>query len=155
GRRRRHARGAELEAFDALGASVEFQLPPAGQRTLLVTSAVPGDGRAEVTARLGESLAETGHPPLLVDAPPRYGTLSEFFGVAAGPGLRGLLGAGTRGEKDVVTNALAEARVNERLWVLAGGERTASSSRSLGGDGAALETLFAELSRHAFDYVVV
>ena len=51
--------------------------------------------------------------------------------------------------------ALASSRVTGRLSVLANGERAPRPSRLFAGDGAAAMTVFDELSRHPFDYVIV
>jgi capsular exopolysaccharide synthesis family protein len=159
GRRRWHARGLELEAYEALGASFEFQLPAAEhQRSILVTSAVSGEGRSEVSARLAQALADSGHSTLLVDADPRYPTIHEFFGLPAGLGLGGLVRA-VRSEgrnlHDVVDDALANAHLTDRLSVLTGGERAARPSRLLAGDGSEVAAILDELSHRPFDYVVI
>jgi capsular exopolysaccharide synthesis family protein len=159
GRRRRHARGRELEAYEALSASIEFQLPATKQRTILITSALSGEGKSEVTARLGQALAEAGHSTLLLDADLRRPSLHEFFPTEAALGLRGLLGAvragGAGTPAEVVEQALAVARVTNRLFVLASGERAARPPRLLGGDGSEAMAIFDEFSRRDFDYVLV
>jgi len=157
-RGRRHARGRELEAYEALSATIEFQLPATTQRTILVTSALPGEGKTQVTARLGQALAAAGHPTLLVDADLRRPALHEFFPGDNSMGLAGLLSAvnGSDGAPPgLMDEALTSSRVTGRLSVLASGERAPRPSRLFAGDGAAAMTIFDELSRHPFDYVIV
>jgi capsular exopolysaccharide synthesis family protein len=60
-------------------------------KTLLVTSAVPGEGKSTVTANLAQSLALGGARVLLIDADPRKGTLHKLFGVPSEPGFMDLL----------------------------------------------------------------
>jgi succinoglycan biosynthesis transport protein ExoP len=158
-RRRRHIRGSELEAYDSLTASLEFQLPPTKQRTLLVTSALPGEGKSEVTARLGQALVHAGHSTLLVDADLRRPALHEFFDTPEGPGLPGLLrnvqSNGDSGASTLVEKALADARVSDRLSVLTTAETSPGRARLLGGDGGEALAIFDELSRYPFEYIIV
>src|SRR5207237_9850288 len=51
--------------------------------------------------------------------------------------------------------ALTSPRVTGRLAGLGRGERAPRPSRLFAGDGAAAMTIFDELSRHPFDYVIV
>ena len=87
-RRRALLTAAENEAYQALRASLEVAVPPTEQRTLLISSAVHGEGKTTVTARLGRALAESGHSTLLVSADLRRPQLHHQFGVpnAAGVG---------------------------------------------------------------------
>jgi capsular exopolysaccharide synthesis family protein len=157
--RRRHVRGSELAAYDSLSAALEFQLPPTKQRTLLVTSALPGEGKTEVTARLGQALAHAGHSTLLVDADLRRPALHELFQTGAGPGFHGLLRAigsdGEEGTAALVGRALADSRVTDRLSVLTTTDAVPGRSRLLGGDGGEALAIFDELARKPFEYVIV
>jgi receptor protein-tyrosine kinase len=152
--RRGQPRGFELEAYEALSASIEFQLPPVKQRTLLVTSAIAGEGKTEVAARLGEALAEAGHPTLLIDGDLRRPSLHEFFHLQPGDGLRGLVEAVNRGDADGgVENILARSHLTDSLSVVSGAGRAAGPSRVLGRRDA--PALFAELARRPFEYVLL
>ena len=77
---------AEDEAYDGLRAALEFRLPAGSQHVLLVTSALPGEGKSTVTAGLGRALALAGHRTLLVSANLRRPTLDELFGLGNAPG---------------------------------------------------------------------
>jgi Mrp family chromosome partitioning ATPase len=50
-------------------------------RTILVTSAYPGEGKSTVVANLGRSLAQSGQSTLLIDADLRRPVLHTFFGI--------------------------------------------------------------------------
>jgi capsular exopolysaccharide synthesis family protein len=63
-------------------------------RVLLVTSAIPHEGKSTLAANLARTLAFAGLRVLLVDADLRCGLLHELFGVAQGPGLTDLLAQG-------------------------------------------------------------
>jgi len=56
-------------------------------RTIVVTSAVPGDGKSTTSANLAITLAQSGARVLLIDADLRRGRQHEFFSVSASPGL--------------------------------------------------------------------
>lgn len=76
------SRHALLECFRTLRSSIIF-LPVDGVRpkTLLVTSATPGEGKTTISSNLAISLAFSGAKTLLVDGDLRRGRLHEVFGV--------------------------------------------------------------------------
>jgi capsular exopolysaccharide synthesis family protein len=55
-------------------------LPDGNVRSLIVTSAAPGDGKSTIVANLGRSLAQPGRKVILVDADLRAPSLHTFFG---------------------------------------------------------------------------
>lgn len=76
------SRHALLECFRTLRSSIIF-LPVDGVRpkTLLVTSATPGEGKTTISSNLAISLAFSGAKTLLVDGDLRRGRLHEVFGI--------------------------------------------------------------------------
>jgi capsular exopolysaccharide synthesis family protein len=92
---------ALLEAFHGLRTSVLLSTAEAPPRTLLVSSARPGEGKTTVAANLAISLAQLGDPVLLIDADLRRPSLHNFFGVSAPHGLVGFL-TGHEHWKDLV-----------------------------------------------------
>ena len=64
-------------------------------KILLVTSAVPNEGKSTIAANLAETLALGGARVLLVDGDMRKGRLHEFLGLQSGPGLSELLTNGS------------------------------------------------------------
>jgi polysaccharide biosynthesis transport protein len=87
--RRRILSGLENEAYDTLQASVRLLgAPDSGtQRTILITSAVHGEGKTTVVARLGRSLARAGQKTLLIAGDLRSPTLHQHLGLPPSPGL--------------------------------------------------------------------
>jgi succinoglycan biosynthesis transport protein ExoP len=75
------------EAIRALRTSILHELPASKGRTLLVTSAVGGDGKTTVVYNLAIALAQQGGKVLLVDADIRNPDLHRMFGTALSPGL--------------------------------------------------------------------
>lgn len=85
-------RGSEEgEAIHALRATLE--LDPGGPLTgtVLVTSALTGEGRSTTAANLAIALAQTGHRVAVVDLDFRRPSLARLFGVPPTPGIQDVL----------------------------------------------------------------
>ena len=151
---------ADDEAYDGLRAALEFRLPAGSQHVLLVTSALPGEGKSTVTAGLGRALALAGHRTLLVSANLRRPTLDELFGFGEVPGLANVLNAyHQNGQTDAgalierTVRPVPEALGPEELQLLPSGSASASPVRLL--STGALVTFFDQLGRSDYDYVLV
>jgi capsular exopolysaccharide synthesis family protein len=80
------------ESFRALRSALLFMGPAQERfRTILVTSAMPSEGKSTVAANLARSLAFGGSRVVLVDGDLRTGTLHETLGLPSEPGLGQLL----------------------------------------------------------------
>lgn len=125
GSRRRRALmfAAENEAYQALRTAVELALPADRQRVLLVTSALHGEGKTTVAARLGTALAQAGHKTMLVSADLRRPELHTRFGLPLGPGFAEVLGelqSGRPGEaEEILRETLHQVRLPARRRMLA------------------------------------
>ena len=75
------------EAFRALRTTIRFQAEEHGQKSLLVTSAAPGEGKSLVAANLASALAQMGLCVALIDANVRTPSLHAAFDVSQEPGL--------------------------------------------------------------------
>lgn len=81
-------RHAFREAFRNLRSSLLYMSSEAQHpKTLLVTSAIPNEGKSVTAANLAITLAHAGGRTLLVDADLRKGVQHERFGVESTPGL--------------------------------------------------------------------
>jgi len=80
------------ESFRTIRSSILY-LPMAGARpkSLIVTSAVPGEGKSTVSANLAITLSFLGCKTLLVDADLRRGKLHSAFGISGATGLAEVL----------------------------------------------------------------
>ena len=151
----------EYEAYQTLQASLRLQLPPDRQRTVLVTSALHGEGKTEVTAALGLVLAQAGQRTWLVSADMRWPRLHELFDVAQTPGLAEVLAGGRRGGEAAVAELVgarkASGRSEEsnggRLHVLASGQKPPDPAQLLAGD--ALDGFFDGVKESDYDYVLL
>ena len=92
------------DAYDWLHTSLLFARPDGETRTLLVTSALPGDGKTTTAVNFALTLAQRGLKVLLIDADLRRGGVGQVLNSAAGPGLAELL-AGTARVEEAVREA--------------------------------------------------
>lgn len=135
------------EAYRNLRSALLY-LPWEGQRpkVLLITSALPGEGKSTVAANLARTLALGGSRVLLVDGDLRRGFLHRKLGKPARPGFGDLLQEPATWASSLQTNGVAN------LWFLPRG-----SSMGNPGDlllGPALEQVLTRC-RQEFDYVLI
>ena len=79
------------EAFKMVRTNVLFSSAENGLRSLVVTSAGPGEGKSLISANIAIALAQAGQRVLLVDADMRRPRVHEIFDSAQEPGLSNLL----------------------------------------------------------------
>lgn len=79
------------EAFRRVNTNLQFSGPPEWQRTLLITSARPEDGKTAVAVNMARTLANGGHRVLLIDCNFRRPALHRIFGQKRDEGLSNLL----------------------------------------------------------------
>lgn len=84
-------RSTAAEAFRGLRTSVLFSSGVRSLKTLVITSAGPGDGKTTVSANLAASFAQQGIRTLLIDADLRRPVLHRAFQRKQTPGLSDLL----------------------------------------------------------------
>jgi succinoglycan biosynthesis transport protein ExoP len=82
---------AGAEGYRRLRANLRALSAEDELRSLVVSSAVPGEGKTEVVANLGVSLAQAGERVVVVDANLRSPRLGELLGVRSSIGLTDLL----------------------------------------------------------------
>jgi polysaccharide biosynthesis transport protein len=75
------------ESVRAVCASILLSQSDREIRVILVTSAIPAEGKTTVVCELGRALADSGAKTLLVDADMRKPALSEAFGIDSPDGL--------------------------------------------------------------------
>jgi capsular exopolysaccharide synthesis family protein len=92
----------EAEAYGRLATNLRFFNFDRQVKTVLVTSAVPEEGKTTVTLRLAAALAGAGQGVLAVEADLRRPTFTDYFSIQFPHGLSGVLIGATPFE-DVVT----------------------------------------------------
>jgi capsular exopolysaccharide synthesis family protein len=143
----------EYEAYQTLQAAVRRQLPPTTQRTVLVTSALHGEGKTEVTAALGLVLSQANLRTWLVSADMRRPKLHELFDVEQTPGLSEVLVGAQNGGSDEIFQLSAARSGAGRLHVLASGRTPPDPAQLLASD--ALDGFFEEVQQSEYDYVLL
>ncbi|MCH7812955.1 MAG: hypothetical protein IID40_02935, partial [Planctomycetes bacterium] len=84
------------EAFRTIRTNLQFSAPSERQRTLLITSPRPQDGKTTIASNLAASLAQAGRRVLLIDANFRRPALGAIYPPDGQQGLSNLLvGEGT------------------------------------------------------------
>jgi polysaccharide biosynthesis transport protein len=114
-------------------------------RTLLVTSAEPGEGKTVAVANIGVSLARLRQRVLVVDGDLRKPRLHELFGEEQQPGLANVL-TGNTTPRDVRKTKIPG------LWLMPAGSLKQNPADLLGSER--LEKLVVYLRQH-FDWVII
>ena len=153
GHRPRALSSAEYEAYQTLQASLRQRLPETGQRTVLITSALHGEGKTEVTAALGLVLSQALHRTWLVSADMRWPKLHELFDVDQTPGFSEVLAGAHNGGSEGIFELSAARTGSGRLHVLASGHTPSDPAQLLASD--ALDSFFQEVEESEYDYVLL
>ncbi|MGE3957923.1 MAG: GumC family protein [Vicinamibacterales bacterium] len=103
------------EAFKTVRTNVLFSSAEDGLRTLVVTSAGPGEGKSICSANIAIALAQTGLRVLLVDADMRRPRVHEIFESPEEPGLSNLLTGNAK-----ASEAIQKSKV-PGLWLMPAG----------------------------------
>jgi capsular exopolysaccharide synthesis family protein len=153
GHRPQTLRAVEYEAYQTLQAALRRRLPPTGQRVVLVTSALQGEGKTEVTAALGLVLSQAIQRTWLVSADMRWPRLHELFDVEQTPGLAEVLDGSRNGGSDGIFELSAARSGSGRLHVLASGRTPPDPAQLLSSD--ALDGFFERMRESEYDYVLL
>jgi capsular polysaccharide biosynthesis protein/Mrp family chromosome partitioning ATPase len=161
------------EALDLLRANVQFaQASPSGG-TIVVTSALPEDGKTTVVANLGMTLALAGHDVICVEADLHRPMLLEYLDVREGiygltdvvAGRIGLdralqsvslplMSSNGAGEPERPRSNAPDATATGRLRVLGTGRKPERPGAFLGAGRGQIVKLMEQLAREA-DYVLL
>ena len=87
------------EAFKSIRTNVLFSSAEEGTRSIVVTSAGPGEGKSVVASNLAMALAQAGQRVLLIDADMRRPRVHEIFGGDQEPGLSNALSGQRQGQR--------------------------------------------------------
>lgn len=143
---RDHPRSLVAEAFRQIRAGLQFSAPIERQKTVLVASPNPSDGRTTIACNLSAALAQAGRRVLLVDANLRRPGLQGVFTGLRPKGLSNILiGDGTLAD-GVSPSGIA------RLDVLGTGPLPPNPAELLGGER--FRSLLAEAAA-SYDQVII
>ncbi len=141
------ARHVFAESYRNVRSSIFF-MPYEGPRpkTLLITSAVPSEGKSTIAANLAITMALSGARTLLIDADLRRGALRETFGISSKIGFSEVLKQEVNWREVVVPTSYAN------LFILPRGKTLSQPSEHLLRDSteAFLREVYDE-----YDYIVI
>lgn len=134
------------ESVRLLRIRVEKELREQDRKVLLVSSAIPGEGKTTVAANLAVSLAYKGKRTLLVDCDLRNPSVAAIFGKGNELGLSAYL------NKEVEAQKIICPLDPQNFYAVFGGTPVSNASELL----AREETRdFIEAAREIFDYIVL
>ncbi|RUM38183.1 MAG: hypothetical protein DSY58_02640 [Desulfobulbus sp.] len=123
-------RGTVAESFRALRTKILYPEEGRRIRSVLVTSAGPGEGKSFVTANLGVAFAQgMDHKALMINCDLRRPSLESLFGVPNERGLADYLGSGDDYNKLIVNVGV------EKLSILPSGRPPVNPAELLGASG--------------------
>lgn len=139
-------RNPRAEAFRSLRTNLRFVNVDGDERTFVVTSAVPGEGKSTTTANLALALAESGARVVIIEGDLRLPKLAKYLGIEGSVGLT-----------DVLIGRVPLADVLQKwgtrdLYVLPAGQVPPNPSELLGSD--AMVSLLRALSEQV-DYILI
>jgi capsular exopolysaccharide synthesis family protein len=145
---------AAREAFNGLHANVAVVTTPAPGRMVIVTSALPGDGKTTVAVNFAGTLARLGQKVLLVDGDLRRGVIHAALRLPRAPGFSDVLSgvSDLGGALRTMPTAGGPTGGGRILHVLTSGTLTSDPTQVLG--PGRMDALLERLSNE-FDWVIV
>lgn len=134
------------EMYRRLRSNFLFSMPDKKNKSVLITSSNPQEGKSVTTANLGAVLAQSGKQVLLIDADLRRPNLDVFFGITGTPGLSDYI-IGNAEYDDVIYPTIAE-----NLAVVPAGSQVPNPSEIVGSD---MFRSFYEKCIAEYDYVII
>ncbi|MBY4272410.1 polysaccharide biosynthesis tyrosine autokinase [Rhodococcus fascians] len=140
------AQSSSAEAFRELRTNLQFLEVDHPPRVIVVTSAIPSEGKTTTAVNLAVALAEAGHHVALVEGDLRRPRVSKYMGLIGSVGMSTVL-AGQATVEEVL-----QPTKYEGLQAMASGPIPPNPSELLGSEAS--RALLVEL-RSRFDYVIV
>ncbi|MFY2791572.1 polysaccharide biosynthesis tyrosine autokinase [Rhodococcus sp. MALMAid1271] len=140
------AQSSSAEAFRELRTNLQFLEVDHPPRVIVVTSAIPSEGKTTTAVNLAVALAEAGHHVVLVEGDLRRPRISKYLGLIGAVGLSTVLAGQAR------VDEVLQPTKYEGLQAMASGPIPPNPSELLGSEAS--RAVLAEL-RSKFDYVIV
>jgi capsular exopolysaccharide synthesis family protein len=134
------------EAFKTVRTNVLFSSAEDGMRSLVVTSAGPGEGKSVVASNLAIAMAQASQRVLLIDADMRRPRVHEIFGISQEPGLSNVLAGNAKTSEGIRKTTTAG------LWLMPAGHIPPNPAELLG--SKRYGDFIASLGVH-FDWVII
>jgi receptor protein-tyrosine kinase len=126
------------ESFRSLRTSIELASVDAPPRVIVVTSAMPGEGKSTVVRNLALALCEGGKRVVVVDLDLRNPSLGKLFRVWTGPGFTDVLRGSVRGDVAIHPIATSLPTIEEfvsRNGFNGGGYQNGNGNGHVNGNG--------------------
>jgi polysaccharide biosynthesis transport protein len=137
--------GQRAEAFRRLRTNLRFLTVSGRPQSIVITSALPGEGKTTTTINLALAIADTGTSVIIVDADLRRPSVADYMGLEGNAGLTSvLIGAASVAE--------VAQTWSSSLSVLPSGPVPPNPSELLGSE--AMERLLSELAK-VYEVVLV
>lgn len=134
------------ESYRTIRAALMLAQAEKPPQVILLTSALPGEGKTVMTLNLGIALAQGGHTVLVIDADLRKGRCHELLNLQAYRGLADVLAGRLELEKGVQQTTV------DRLFLLPRGARPPNPVELLGSDK--MKEVLGAL-RQRFDFILI
>ncbi len=141
-----HSGTPRAEAFRRLRTNLQYVAVDRKPRSIVVTSARPGDGKSSTACNLAISLAQAGRRVVLVEADLRRPSFGKYLNIEPGAGLTSVL----TGAADVME--VLQPWGSDGLLVLASGPIPPNPAEILGSRG--MTDVLRQLNSE-FDYVII
>lgn len=141
-----HPRSMQAEAYRSLRTNLQFLGLTSENRSVLLTSSLPGEGKTSSAINLAHVITQAGNRVLLIDADLRRPSVAEYLGLEGSAGLTTVL----IGEADI--EDVAQPLETEGLEALASGPIPPNPSELLGSKN--MQNLLKD-AMAKYDYVVV
>ncbi len=138
---------AYKESYNILRTNVIFSLKSSqkSQKTIAISSAVPGEGKSSISSNLGISLSKSNCKVIVIDADMRNPSQHKNFKVPNKQGLSDVIAGNVEFEKAVI-------KIDENLDLLTGGVIPPNPSELLG--STHMDQLIKKLET-IYDYIVI
>lgn len=133
------------EAYRSFRTNFQFATIQLNPKTIMVTSAVPGEGKTTTAVNLAVTMADRGMRVLIVDTDLRRPNVHKVLKIERGPGLADVLR-----ERIPIRKVIRPTRV-ENLWIITSGRVPPNPSELIG--SARMKRLMLELGQ-TFDLVI-
>jgi capsular exopolysaccharide synthesis family protein len=137
---------AYAEALKSVRTSLRFSNAGHIPKIIMVTSAIPSEGKTIFAASLAQSFARSGARSMLIDCDLRHPTIGKLFDVQRGPGLVSYF----EGKSDLAD--LIRSDANSRLDLITADERPVDPQELL--DSQHMRDALAQLAT-GYDYIVL
>ncbi len=139
------------ESFRSIRTNIYFSGEKDEIKSLVISSAVPKEGKTVFSSNLASTIAQDGKRVLLVDADLRRPSIHAGFGLERGPGLTNMLVEGRPLDELVKHPPQASNGQFENLHILTAGSKTPNPADLLGGEAMAR---FVREARETYDMVI-